>query len=136
MDNNKDLYAINLLDFYRSYQMRVPMRGRYFSVHHSLFCSKISCLCLNWNLNHSFGCVRVYRHEVWLRSGAVIQGSHLLVYDWFAVMFLLTATKRAISVKRDIVPNWVHCQPMTTQTKMHSEPKSVKLVTMQIIGDF
>ena len=39
------------------------------------------------------------KHEMQLRSGTVMQGSHLPVRDWFAAMFLLTATKRAISTK-------------------------------------
>ena len=39
------------------------------------------------------------KHEMQLRSGTVMQGSHLPVRDWFAAMFLLTATRRAISAK-------------------------------------
>ncbi len=39
------------------------------------------------------------KREMQLRSGTVMQGSHLPVRDWFAAMFLLTATKRAISAK-------------------------------------
>ena len=42
---------------------------------------------------------RFREHEMQLRSGTVMQGSHLPVRDWFAAMFLLTATKRAISTK-------------------------------------
>ena len=39
------------------------------------------------------------KHEMTLRSGTVMQGSNLPIRDWFAAMFLLTATKRAISAK-------------------------------------
>ena len=39
------------------------------------------------------------RHEMQFRSGTVMQGSRLPVRDWFATMFLLTTTKRAISAK-------------------------------------
>ena len=39
------------------------------------------------------------KHEMTLRSGTVMQGSNLPIRDWFAAMYLLTATKRAISTK-------------------------------------
>ena len=36
-------------------------------------------------------------HEVTLRSGTVMQGSNLPIFDWFVAMFLIVSTKRAIS---------------------------------------
>ena len=36
-------------------------------------------------------------HETTLRSGTVMQGSKLPVFDWFVAMFLIAGTKRTIS---------------------------------------
>lgn len=54
---------------------------------------------MSWNPSHKSWTCMDCRHEMQLRSGTVMQGSHLPIRDWFATMFLLTATKRAISAK-------------------------------------
>ena len=55
--------------------------------------------CAYWDKAHkSWICSRC-GHETTLRSGTVMQGSNLPVRDWFATMFLLTATKRTISAR-------------------------------------
>ena len=92
---------MNLLDFYRQYPDEASCEEslRRFREHHGLYCSQCGGLRLSWNPSHKFWTCMDCKHEMLLRSGTVMQGSHLLVRDWFAAMFFLTATKRAISTK-------------------------------------
>ena len=92
---------MNLLDFYRQYPDEASCEEslRRFREHHGLYCSQCGGLRLSWNPSHKFWTCMDCKHEMLLRSGTVMQGSHLPVRDWFAAMFLLTATKRAISTK-------------------------------------
>ena len=92
---------MNLLDFYRQYPDEASCEEalRRFREHHGLFCSQCGGLRLSWNPSHKSWTCMDCKHEMQLRSGTVMQGSHLPVRDWFAAMFLLTATKRAISTK-------------------------------------
>ena len=61
--------------------------------------ARIIVLHQYWDKAHkSWICSRC-GHETTLRSGTVMQGSNLPVRDWFATMFLLTATKRTISAR-------------------------------------
>lgn len=93
---------MNLLDFYRQYPDEASCEDalRRFREHHGLYCSQCGGLRLSWNPSHKFWTCMDCKHEMLLRSGTVMQGSHLPVRDWFAAMFLLTATKRAISTRR------------------------------------
>ena len=92
---------MNLLDFYHQYPDEASCEEalRRFREHHGLFCSQCGGLRLSWNPSHKSWTCMDCKHEMQLRSGTVMQGSHLPVRDWFAAMFLLTATKRAISTK-------------------------------------
>ena len=92
---------MNLLDFYRQYPDEASCESslRQFRERHGLFCSQCGGLRLSWNPSHKSWTCKDCGHEMQLRSGTVMQGSHLPVRDWFACMFLLTATKRAISAK-------------------------------------
>ena len=83
---------MNLLDFYHQYPDEASCEEslRRFREHHG-------GLRLSWNPSHKSWTCMDCKHEMLLRSGTVMQGSHLPVRDWFAAMFLLTATKRAIS---------------------------------------
>ena len=92
---------MTLLDFYRQYPDEASCEAalRSFREHHGLFCSQCGGLRLSWNPSHKSWTCMDCKHEMQLRSGTVMQGSHLPVRDWFAAMFLLTATRRAISAK-------------------------------------
>lgn len=92
---------MNLLDFYHQYPDEASCEEafRRFREHHGLFCSQCGGLRLSWNPSHKSWTCLDCKHEMQLRSGTVMQDSHLPVRDWFAAMFLLTATKRAISTK-------------------------------------
>ena len=92
---------MNLLDFYRQYPDEASCEEslRRFREHHGLYCSQCGGLRLSWNPSHKSWTCMDCKHEMLLRSGTVMQGSHLPVRDWFAAMFLLRATKRAISTK-------------------------------------
>lgn len=92
---------MNLLDFYRQYpdESSCETALRHFRERHGLFCSRCGGLRLSWNPSHKSWTCMDCKHEMTLRSGTVMQGSKLPVRDWFAAMFLLTATKRAISGK-------------------------------------
>ena len=92
---------MNLLDFYHQYPDEASCEEalRRFREHHGLFCSQCGGLRLSWNPSHKSWTCMDCKHEMQLCSGTVMQGSHLPVRDWFAAMFLLTATKRAISAK-------------------------------------
>ena len=99
--DNKNVYDMTLLDFYRQYPDEASCEAalRSFREHHGLFCSQCGGLRLSWNPSHKSWTCMDCKHEMQLRSGTVMQGSHLPVRDWFAAMFLLTATRRAISAK-------------------------------------
>ena len=92
---------MNLLDFYCQYPNEASCEEalRRFREHHGLFSSQCGGLRLSWNPSHKSWTCMDCKHEMQLCSGTVMQGSHLPVRDWFAAMFLLTATKRAISAK-------------------------------------
>ena len=96
-----NICIMNLLDFYRQYPDEASCEEalRRFREHHGLYCSQCGGLRLSWNPSHKSWTCMDCKHEMQLRSGTVMQGSHLPVRDWFAAMFLLTATKRAISAK-------------------------------------
>ena len=99
--DTQNINVMNLLDFYRQYPDEASCEAalRRFREHHGLFCSQCSGLRLSWNPSHKSWTCMDCRHEMQLRSGTVMQGSRLPVCDWFAAMFLQTATKRAISAK-------------------------------------
>ena len=90
---------MNLLDFSRIYPDEESCESalRKFRERHGLFCSQCGGLRLNWNPSHKSWTCADCGHEITLRSGTVMQGSKLPVYDWFAAMFLMTVTRRAIS---------------------------------------
>ena len=92
---------MNLLDFYRQYpdESSCEEALRRFRERHGLFCSRCGGLRLSWNPSHRSWTCMDCKHEMTLRSGTVMQGSNLPIRDWFAAMYLLTATKRAISSK-------------------------------------
>ena len=99
---------MNLLDFYRQYPdessceealRRFQEALRRFRERHGLFCSRCGGLRLSWNPSHRSWTCMDCKHEMTLRSGTVMQGSNLPIRDWFAAMYLLTATRRAISSK-------------------------------------
>ncbi len=92
---------MNLLDFYHQYPDEASCEEafRRFREHHGLYCSQCDSLRLSWNPSHKSWTCMDCKHEMQLRSDTVMQGSHLPMRDWFAAMFLLTATKRAISAK-------------------------------------
>ena len=92
---------MNLLDFYRQYPDESFCKEalRHFREHHGLFCSRCGGLCLSRNPSHRPWTCMDCKHDITLCSGTVMQGSNLPIRDWFAAMFLLTATKHAISAK-------------------------------------
>ncbi len=92
---------MNLLDFYRQYpdESSCEEALRRFRERHGLFCSRCGGLRLSWNPSHRSWTCMDCKHEMTLRSGTVMQGSNLPIRDWFAAMYLLTATRRAISSK-------------------------------------
>ena len=93
---------MNLLDFYHQYPDEASCEEafRRFREHHGLYCSQCDSLRLSWNPSHKSWTCMDCKHEMQLRSDTVMQGSHLPMRDWFAAMFLLTATKRAILPRR------------------------------------
>ena len=94
----KELTLLNFSDVYPDEASCVEALRR-FREGHGLGCSCCGCTHMYWDKAHkSWICSRC-GHETTLRSGTVMQGSNLPVRDWLAAMFLLTATKRAISAK-------------------------------------
>ena len=86
---------MNLLDFYRQYpdESSCEEALRRFRERHGLFCSRCGGLRLSWNPSHRSWTCMDCKHEMTLRSGTVMQGSNLPIRDWFAAMYLLTATR-------------------------------------------
>ena len=62
----------------------------------TLYCPVCGGLHLSWNPSHRSWTCTDCGHETTLRSGTVMQGSKLPVFDWFVAMFLIAGTKRAI----------------------------------------
>ena len=92
---------MNLLDYHRQNPDGSTRESalRLFRERHGLFCSRCGGLRLSCNPIRKFWTCMDCKHEMALRSGTVMQGSKLPVRGWFAAMFLLTATKRAIFSK-------------------------------------
>ncbi len=99
----KDNKTINYepLDFYRQYPDEASCEDALyrFRKHHGLFCSECGGLRLSRNPGHKYWTCMDCKHEMRLRSDTVMQDSHPPLRDWFAAMFLLTETKRAVSAK-------------------------------------
>ena len=102
---------MNLLDLYRQYPDESSCEDalRHFRERHGLFCSRCGGLRLSWNPSHRSWTCMDCKHEMTLRSGTVMQGSNLPIRDWFAAMFLMTATKRAISVRSQLDRDQSRC---------------------------
>lgn len=94
----KELTLLNFSEIYPD-EASCGEALRRFREGHDLCYSRCGCTHLYWNKPHKSWICSHCRHETTLRSGTVMQGSKLPIRDWFAVMFLLTATKRAISAK-------------------------------------
>lgn len=94
----KELTLLNFSDVYPDEASCVEALRR-FREGHGLGCSRCGCTHMYWDKAHKSWICRRCGHETTLRSGTVMQGSNLPVRDWLAAMFLLTATKRAISAK-------------------------------------
>ena len=69
---------MNLLDFYHQYPDEASCEEalRRFREHHGLFCSQCGGLRLSWNPSHKSWTCMDCKHEMQLRSGTVMQGSH------------------------------------------------------------
>lgn len=92
---------MNLIDFYKVYpdEEACEYALRKFREHHTLFCPECGGLHLSWNPSHKSWTCMDCGHEITLRSGTVMQGSKLPIFDWFVAMYLIASTKRAISAK-------------------------------------
>ena len=90
---------MNLTDFYEVYPDEEACEHalREFRECHTLYCPECGGLHLSWNPSHKSWTCMDCGHEVTLRSGTVMQGSNLPIFDWFVAMFLIVSTKRAIS---------------------------------------
>ena len=90
---------MNLTDFYKTYPNEESCERAFkeYRERKTLFCSKCGGLHLSWNPSHKSWTCMDCGHETTLRSGTVMQGSKLPIFDWFVAMFLITSTKRAIS---------------------------------------
>ena len=97
--NMKELTLLNFSDVYPDEASCVEALRR-FREEHGLGCSRCGCIHLYWDKAHkSWICSRC-GYEFTLRSYAIIMyGSNLPIRDGLAVMFLLTVTMRAISVR-------------------------------------
>lgn len=92
---------MNLIDFYKVYpdEEACEKALKEFRECHTLFCPECGGLHLSWNPSHKSWTCMDCGHEITLRSGTVMQGSKLPVFDWFVAMYLIASTKRAISAK-------------------------------------
>lgn len=92
---------MNLIDFYKVYPNEEACEHalRKFREHHTLFCPECGGLHLSWNPGHKSRTCKDCGNETTLRSGTVMQGSKLPIFDWFVAMHLIAGTKRAISAK-------------------------------------
>ena len=90
---------MNLTDFYEVYPDEEACEHalREFRECHTLYCPECGGLHLSWNPSHKSWTCMDCGHEVTLRSGTVMQGCKLPIFDWFVAMFLIVSTKRAIS---------------------------------------
>ena len=90
---------MNLTDFYEVYPNEEACEHalKEFRECHTLYCPECGGLHLSWNPSHKSWTCMDCGHEVTLRSGTVMQGSNLPIFDWFVAMFLIVSTKRSIS---------------------------------------
>ena len=90
---------MNLTDFYKTYpdEEACERALREYRECNTLYCPVCGGLHLSWNPSHRSWTCTDCGHETTLRSGTVMQGSKLPVFDWFVAMFLIAGTKRAIS---------------------------------------
>ena len=90
---------MNLTDFYEVYPDEEACEHalREFRECYTLYCPVCGGLHLSWNPSHKSWTCMDCGHEVTLRSGTVMQGSNLPIFDWFVAMFLIVSTKRSIS---------------------------------------
>ena len=102
---------MNLTDFYKTYPDEESC-DRALSKYrecNTLYCPVCGGLHLSWNPSHRSWTCTDRGHETTLRSGTVMQGSKLPVFDWFVAMFLIAGTKRAIpalEVQRQLGRKW------------------------------
>lgn len=90
---------MNLTDFYKTYpdEEACERALREYRECNTLYCPECGGLHLSWNPSHRSWTCTDCDHETTLRSGTVMQGGKLPVFDWFVAMFLIAGTKRAIS---------------------------------------
>ena len=90
---------MNLTDFYKTYpdEEACERALREYRECNTLYCPECGGLHLSWNPSHRSWTCTDCDHETTFRSGTVMQGSKLPVFDWFVAMFLIAGTKRAIS---------------------------------------
>ena len=90
---------MNLTDFYKTYpdEESCERALRKYCECNTLYCPVCGGLHLSWNPSHRSWTCTDCGHETTLRSGTVMQGGKLPVFDWFVAMFLIAGTKRAIS---------------------------------------
>ena len=90
---------MNLTDFYKTYPDEEACERvlRKYRECNTLYCPVCGGLHLSWNPSHRSWTCTDCGHETTLRSGTVMQGGKLPVFDWFVAMFLIAGTKRAIS---------------------------------------
>lgn len=92
---------MNLIDFYKVYpdEESCEKALKEFRECHTLFCPNCGGLHLSWNPSHKSWTCMDCGHETTLRSGTVMQGSKLPIFNWCVAMYLIASTKRAISAK-------------------------------------
>ncbi|MBW4758366.1 IS1595 family transposase, partial [Prevotella denticola] len=90
---------MNLTDFCKTYpdEESCERALREYRECNTLYCPVCGGLHLSWNPSHRSWTCTDCGHETTLRSGTVMQGGKLPVFDWFVAMFLIAGTKRAIS---------------------------------------
>ena len=90
---------MNLTDFCKTYpdEESCERALRKYRECNTLYCPVCGGLHLSWNPSHRSWTCTDCGHETTLRSGTVMQGGKLPVFDWFVAMFLIAGTKRAIS---------------------------------------
>lgn len=90
---------MNLTDFYKTYPDEEACEHalKEYRECKTLYCPECVGLHLSWNPSHKSWTCMDCGHELTLRSGTVMQGSKLPIFDWLAAIFLITSAKRAIS---------------------------------------
>ena len=104
---------MNLTDFYEVYPDEEACEHalREFRECHTLYCPVCGGLYLSWNPSHKSWTCMDCGHEVTLRSGTVMQGSKLPIFDWFVAMFLISKYEAGHIRLGGTAPAWKETLP-------------------------